>query len=761
MATFNTAIAASTDDADQAAGAVTTNATTLNANATSQYIGLRFLNVTIPQGATISAATLNVYFTSASFDSPNVLIYAEDVDDAATFTTGANDISGRTLTTANVAWNASNIGTGSKTSPDIATVIQEIIDRPGWASGNDIVIIIKGNSASSAMRIATYDSANPEAQINITYSTLFTQNVGGTLTPAGTVVKQSGKPLAGSLTTAGNPVKRAGKAVAGTLTTAGNPVKRTAKVSKGAAAVYVTASADDATEEDTTVSITPPTVTAEAGFLSGVIFRNVPIPAGSTVTAATLDGVIFEAVSNDDPNLTIRGEINPAAFSEAVESDLTNRTKTSAGVVWSASNVNPGAGLYVSSPDISTVIQEIIDGAWTAGDDIGLYLIDRGLGGAIYIYAYDYGPNTYPPRLTLEWTGPGYLWGGLTPTGTALKSTAKNLAGAVTFSGVVATAKTFIVAVGGALTSAGNVIKTTAKTAAGSLTSSGEVVKSTAKNVSGALTSSGAVATVKTFVMALEGALTTAGTVAKTTAKSVAGELTSAGAVVKSTAKNVAGSLTSAGSVLKSTAKNTAGALTTSGAVTTARTVLMALGGTLTTAGTVAKSTAKNVAGTLTSAGEVVKTTAKNVAGSITPSGAVSLVHQFAVFLSGALTTAGTVTKATAKNVAGSLTSAGGVVKSTSKALGGTLTTAGESLKTTAKNLAGSLASSGVAAAVSMGVQVVIALTARARDFSMTAAARDFSLTAAARDFSLSVQARAFALLARARDFSLTAKGRQ
>jgi hypothetical protein len=28
------------------------------------------------------------------------------------------------------------------TTPNIAAIIQEIIDRPGWVSGNDIVIII-------------------------------------------------------------------------------------------------------------------------------------------------------------------------------------------------------------------------------------------------------------------------------------------------------------------------------------------------------------------------------------------------------------------------------------------------------------------------------------------------------------------------------------------------------------------------------------------------------------------------------------------
>mgnify|MGYP001399908884 CR=1 FL=1 len=152
MPTYTASIAASTDDADQAAGTVSLTGTTINVNGTGQYGGLRFTGVTIPQGATIDSATLDVEIISTTYDDPDLTIYAEATDDAATFASSSNNISGRTSTTATVTWTATAIGAGVKTSPSIAAIIQEIVNRPGWVSGNNIAIIINANSSASFFR---------------------------------------------------------------------------------------------------------------------------------------------------------------------------------------------------------------------------------------------------------------------------------------------------------------------------------------------------------------------------------------------------------------------------------------------------------------------------------------------------------------------------------------------------------------------------------------------------------------------------------
>ena len=171
MPTYTASIAASTDDADQGGSTVSTTGANLNANSATQWAGYRFLNVTIPPGSTVTASTIELEFISGSFDDPDVTIYADDTDDAPAFTTTANDISNRTATTATVTWTASYIGTGIKTSPSLTTIIQEIIDRPGWASGNAIAIIYVGRSSASFIRTRAYDAGSgTPAKLNITYT---------------------------------------------------------------------------------------------------------------------------------------------------------------------------------------------------------------------------------------------------------------------------------------------------------------------------------------------------------------------------------------------------------------------------------------------------------------------------------------------------------------------------------------------------------------------------------------------------------------
>src|SRR5690606_36047497 len=60
-----------------------------------------------------------------------------------------------------------------------------------------------------------------------------------------------------------------------------------------------------------------------------------------------------------------------------------------------------GTGSYKNSPDISTVIQEIIDNeSWAAGGDIGIFITDNGTGGILIANSANF---TNGPRLVIEW----------------------------------------------------------------------------------------------------------------------------------------------------------------------------------------------------------------------------------------------------------------------------------------------------------------------------------------------------------------------
>lgn len=142
MATLNLQVSASADDAYQASsGTMYTSSTNHTTSSTGRYFGHRFLNVTIPAGSTINSATLQIYVGNATYDDIHFTITGEDIDDAPEFTSTAYDISDRIDTAASVNWDADGVGSGWQSSPDLATIIQEIVDRPSWASGNDIVVI--------------------------------------------------------------------------------------------------------------------------------------------------------------------------------------------------------------------------------------------------------------------------------------------------------------------------------------------------------------------------------------------------------------------------------------------------------------------------------------------------------------------------------------------------------------------------------------------------------------------------------------------
>ena len=133
--------------------------------AQQQYVGMRFLNVGILQGAAIASAELEFETDELDTGTTDVVIYGQDVYDAATFTNTAFNISNRPATTASVAWSIPPWNTVSEkhTTPDISSIIQEIVDRPGWTSGNDMVMMIAaGPGCNSSACQRTAESYNGE-----------------------------------------------------------------------------------------------------------------------------------------------------------------------------------------------------------------------------------------------------------------------------------------------------------------------------------------------------------------------------------------------------------------------------------------------------------------------------------------------------------------------------------------------------------------------------------------------------------------------
>lgn len=172
MTNWSGNIAASSDDAVQdSGGTVTLNGTTIVLSTGNYWAGFRWDNVTVPPGATVTAAYILVNLPSTTNDDANLNIYFQAADDPGTFTTAANDISSRSRTTAYVPWIASSIGAIQAQTPDLSAPLQEVFDRGGWASGNAVVAIMDA-LAGVALQMDAYDHATrPEAELHITYTT--------------------------------------------------------------------------------------------------------------------------------------------------------------------------------------------------------------------------------------------------------------------------------------------------------------------------------------------------------------------------------------------------------------------------------------------------------------------------------------------------------------------------------------------------------------------------------------------------------------
>ncbi len=130
-----------------------------------QTVGLRFNGVMIPAGATILDAYVQFEVDEANTVATTLTVEGEDADNAAAFAASSWNISSRPRTLAAVAWSpaawpaAHEAGLDQRT-PDIASVIQEIVNRPGWSSGHSLAVIISGTGERTA---ESFDGAQSAA----------------------------------------------------------------------------------------------------------------------------------------------------------------------------------------------------------------------------------------------------------------------------------------------------------------------------------------------------------------------------------------------------------------------------------------------------------------------------------------------------------------------------------------------------------------------------------------------------------------------
>lgn len=145
-------VAATADDAEEkTSGSVGLTSSDLELGENGkQTVGIRFAAVTIPAGATILQAYVQFQVDEVSTGAATLLIQGQASDDAPSFSSSTRNISSRQPTAAAIQWTPAPWPTVGAAGPDqqtpnIASIIQEIVDLPGWASGQAIVVMITGS----------------------------------------------------------------------------------------------------------------------------------------------------------------------------------------------------------------------------------------------------------------------------------------------------------------------------------------------------------------------------------------------------------------------------------------------------------------------------------------------------------------------------------------------------------------------------------------------------------------------------------------
>jgi len=151
--------------------------------ASNQFIGLRFNDVLVPQGANIANAYVQFHVDEVDVPDDNrpgtKFLRGEAVDNAAPFLDVAYNMSSRPTTSAEASWDwpewltVSEEGPDQRTS-DISAVIQEITDRPGWSAGNSLVLIITGSGENCAE--AFEGESQSAALLHIEFSSKYASN---------------------------------------------------------------------------------------------------------------------------------------------------------------------------------------------------------------------------------------------------------------------------------------------------------------------------------------------------------------------------------------------------------------------------------------------------------------------------------------------------------------------------------------------------------------------------------------------------------
>jgi uncharacterized protein YjiK len=334
-------VLAGADDAEEAASGtmyLSSSDLELVFDGSNQTVGMRFGNVKVPQGATISTAWVQFMVDEAQSEATNLTVQGQAADNVATFTSAGFNLSSRPRTTSSVSWSpvpwstVGLMGPDQKT-PELRSVIQEIVNRPGWAFGNAMGIIIRGTGHRTAVAFEGSTAGRPVLHIELTSGPPTNTAPFVDAGPNRTVALAASASLDGTVTDDGLPNPPAAVNVTWDLSTGPGSV------------TFQNANAVDTQASFSQVGTYVLRLTATDGALSASDSMTVTVMANPTNTAPVVDAgpdrtVVISASALLDGTVTDDGLPNPPS---AVT------------VTWSVSS-GPGTVTFVNANAVDTQV---------------------------------------------------------------------------------------------------------------------------------------------------------------------------------------------------------------------------------------------------------------------------------------------------------------------------------------------------------------------------------------------------------------------
>lgn len=315
------------------------------------YIGMRFENINLPQGATITESYIQFESDGTNSGTVNWSIWGEDIGNSPAFASVNNNISDRTPTTSTVSWSppdwANNQNDTDTRTPSLNSIIEEIVGRNDWASNNDLSIFIYESTPSNSREAESADGNGTPPTLHITYTHTDVTCPSDTSTITITVNRVPTADAGNDITVCGNAENFS---LSGTVTNTTSGTWSTSGTGTFDDATSLTPaytpSAADITAGNITLSLLPTTALSCSGVADDLTVTFSAVP--------TADAGTDQDICENNADVTLNGSITiatSASWSGGLGTFSTSNTDLNATYTPTQAEINSGNLTLVLTTD--------------------------------------------------------------------------------------------------------------------------------------------------------------------------------------------------------------------------------------------------------------------------------------------------------------------------------------------------------------------------------------------------------------------------